>query len=100
MTLEVYNFLWNDGVQDIEIEVRYFPLKWGVISHLEIRTLNPQKSPLPITQTGYLSHFFPPDSVDFEKQSVVDFVANWLNREAKCPAWQEQIERAGQYELF
>ena len=100
MTLEVYSFLWSDGAQDIKIEVLHTPLQWGVISHLEIRAIEPEQAALPITGTGYLSHFFAPDSVDFEKQSVVDFVKNWLDREAKCPAWQERLEKAGQYELF
>jgi len=54
---EVHTCVW----QEIEIELKYWPLKWTVISHLEIRSVSPEKAPLPITETGYKSHFFQPD---------------------------------------
>jgi len=43
---EVHTCVW----QEIEIELKYWPLKWTVISHLEIRSVSPEKAPLPITE--------------------------------------------------
>lgn len=100
MSLQVHNFIWHDRIQDFEIEVLYFPLKFGVISHLEIRTLKPKRAPLPITETGYLSHHFHPDSVDFNKINVIEFMTNWLDQEARNPKWIEQIEQRRQLDLF
>ena len=100
MNVQVHRFVWHDGVQDVDIEVLYFPLKWGVISHFEFRTLEPYRAPLPITETGYLSHFFHPDSVDFSKRGVVAFITDWLDKEATRPEWNARTENARQLELF
>ena len=53
MTIETHTLIWND----IEIRLTYQPNKWDVIAHLEVESINPERAPLPITETGYLSHF-------------------------------------------
>ena len=60
-----------------EIEVRYDPAPFNiashigeVISHIEIRTIAPEKAALPITETGYKSHFTPNGNVDNYKTPV------------------------------
>ncbi len=100
MDIQTHRFTWNDEVQDIEIEVLYAPLKWGVISHFEIRSRKPDKAPLPITNTGYLSHYFDPNIVDFSDIGVVQFISDWLDREAAMSKWQERIECERQHSLF
>jgi hypothetical protein len=47
----------------VEIEAIYTPLEWNVIAHLAIRSVAPERAPLPITETGYLSHFHQPGDV-------------------------------------
>ncbi len=93
---EVHTFVW----QDIEIEFKYWPLKWDVISHLEIRSILPEKAPLPITETGYKSHFFQPDSVEFVNDSVVETVIQWLDNEAQSKEWLDYVEMSRQGDLF
>lgn len=93
---EVHTFVW----QEIKIELKYWPLKWTVISHLEIRSVSPDKAPLSITETGYKSHFFQPDSVEFVNGSVVETVIQWLDEKAKCKEWSEYIEASRQGYLF
>lgn len=100
MSIQTYRFAWYDGLQNIEIEVVYYPLKWGVISYFEIQSINPEREPLPITETGYLSHFFHPDSADFSKCGVVEFIKDWLNQETAKPHWRDHIENSRQYQLF
>lgn len=100
MSTQVHTFAWNDGLQNIKIEVLYFPLKFGVISHFEVRALNPRGAPLPITKTGYRSHFFHPESVDFSECGVVAFITDWLDTEAEKPDWKECVEVTRQYALF
>ncbi len=39
----------------------YTPLQWKTIAHLEIRSIKPERAPLPITETGYRSHFHQPE---------------------------------------
>lgn len=93
--------VWNDGFQDIKIKVLYVPLKFGIISHLEFRSIAPERAPLPITQTGYLSHHFHPDSIDFADYGGVEaFTLNWLNKEAEKLEWKSRLEAVRQYSLF
>nr|WP_319514387.1 hypothetical protein [uncultured Cohaesibacter sp.] len=100
MDHQIYNFTWHDGVQNIEIEVLYSPLESGIISHFEIRSTSPEKAPLPITETGYLSHYFYPGSVDFTDIGVEQFIRNWLDQEAAKLQWKNWIESERQFTLF
>ena len=91
-----YRFTWRS----IEIEVVYSPLKWSVIAHLEVRTINPARAPLPITNTGYLSHFHQPGTIEALGGDVVAQVTAWLGEEAAKPDWREQEIASRQGELF
>ena len=93
---EVHTFIW----QEIEIELTYWPLKWNAISHLEIRSIEPERAPLPITETGYKSHFFQPDSVEFVNGSLVETVEQLLDDEAKSKEWLDYVQASRQGELF
>lgn len=67
---QIHRLQW-DG---ITIEVRYDP-DWSPsyrdiygysLAHLEIEAIEPAQSPLPMTETGYRSHFGSPADVDAE----------------------------------
>lgn len=96
METQTYRFIW----QGIEIEAVYTPRKWGVIAHLEIRSITPECAPLPITGTGYRSHFHQPGTVEANGGDVVAQVTAWLDEEAASPEWQALIEVSRQGELF
>lgn len=51
METQTHRFRW----QGIEIEAVYTPLKWGVIAHLEVRSIRPERARRPITETGWRS---------------------------------------------
>lgn len=91
-----YRLMW----QGIEIEASYWPRKWGVTAHLEIESIHPERAPLPLTGTGYLSHFHQPGTVEALGGDVVAQVTNWLNEEAAKPEWQHYLEASRQRELF
>ena len=97
MSYQIHRLIWNG----IEIEARYAPLKWGVIAHLEIEAIKPERAQLPITKTGYLSHHHQPNSIENANGGdVVTFVIEWLNEEAKKKEWQDYLEDNRQGELF
>ena len=92
--------------QSYEIEVHYDPDPFNLVSghqeamaHVEIRTLMPAKAALPITETGYRSHFTPKGNID-EYGSAVEFVRRWLDYEAQSEAWRIAQENARQLSLF
>lgn len=89
--------------QGIALSVSYCP-SWSVsyreiygydLAHLEIRA----PCPLPVTGTGYRSHFTRPDLIDAEGGPVA-FVLAWLDDAAQSPAWKARQEQARQLSLF
>lgn len=89
--------------QGIPLSVRYCP-DWSKgfrevmgrpLAHLTIAAA----CPLPITETGKLSHFTGPELVDAEGGPAA-FVLAWLDLAAQCPQWQARQEQAKQLTLF
>jgi hypothetical protein len=64
-------------------------------SHLEIRS----PVPLPITETGYLSHFVTPGVVE-EGGGPTAFVQAWLDEAASDPKYRQAEEKRWQLDLF
>lgn len=93
---QTYRFQW----EGIEIEAIYSPIKWGVIAHLEIRSIQPERAPLPITETGYKSHFHPCGTVEANGGDVVAQIIAWLDEAATKPEWRAYVAKSRQGELF
>lgn len=93
-----------DGV---EISVSYEPnwLNMGErpgnydVAHLEIRAIAPEDAKLPITETGYRSHFTSAATID-SFGGPTAFVEAWLEEEAARPAWHEYQRQSRQMTLF
>ena len=91
--------------QNIELEIRYNPSYCAVLkgddamAHIEVSVLHPERHPLPITETGYKSHFIHCIVVE-EYGTATDFVLAWLNHESRSPEWKKLQEAARQGELF
>lgn len=93
--------------QGITIEVVYEP-NWLNIAnrdsdlpsaHLDIRSVKPERAPLPITETGYRSHFLHPEAIE-EVGGPVAYVEAWLNDMARSSEWREYQGRSRQLSLF
>jgi hypothetical protein len=67
--------------------------------HIEVESIAPNKAPLPITETGYRSHFLPPLEL-VNDGGPVTFVTAWLDREAKGKDWQKRQAIRQQGDLF
>ena len=78
--MEQYIITWRG----VEIEITYTPEKFGMVDHLELRTEN--KAPLPVTETGYRSHFMNKGAVAHHGGAVA-FVTAWLDHEAERSSW-------------
>lgn len=97
---KVHTIVWRD----VTIEIRYEEQWLGSdgpfsTAHLELRVLSPDKAPLPVTETGYRSHFTPA-SVIAEAGGPVAYVQAWLDHEAETKAWKEKEAAARQMTLF
>ncbi|MEQ1711745.1 MAG: hypothetical protein ABL908_10120 [Hyphomicrobium sp.] len=67
--------------------------------HIEVDSIRPKKAPLPITDTGYRSHFLNPLELA-NNGGPVTFVTAWLDREAKNPVWRKTQSQRAQGDLF
>jgi len=91
--------------QGIAIEIRYCrawlseDINGYNIAHLEIETLEPKRSPLPMTETGYKSHFCQHADI-LEYGGAKEYVTAWLESEAKSASWKSYIEESRQADLF
>jgi hypothetical protein len=99
MEYQIHQANW----QGISLSVRYCP-DWSKafrevmgrpLAHLTVAA----GQPLPITETGFKSHFTGPELVDAEGGPVA-FVLAWLDHAAALPDWQAQQEQAKQLTLF
>lgn len=96
MDAQTYHLTWRG----VEIEAIYTPLKWDTIAHLEIRSVAPEGAPLPITKSGYRSHFHQPGTIENQGGDVVAQVIAWLDEKAASPEWREHETKARQLSLF
>ncbi len=96
MEPQIFHLQW----QGIDIEITFTARRWSVIDHLEIRSVRPERAPLPITGTGYLSHFMQPGTIAAHGGDVVAQVRAWLDEAALEPEWLAHVEKGRQGELF
>lgn len=78
--MEKHNIKWRG----IGIEITFTPNKFGMVDHIELRAAD--KTPLPVTETGYRSNFLPLGHVAAHGGAVT-FVTAWLDHEAKRTGW-------------
>lgn len=88
--------------QGIDIEITYYPFRFTIgegeyMAHAELTTEN--REPLPITQTGYLSHHFP-SSVELSEEELIGLFRDWLDEKASKPEWIEREAARQQLTLF
>lgn len=88
---------WRGVLIEISYEPRY--LGDDTYAHLALRSIQPDRAPLPMTDTGYKSHFIPQANVE-ESGGPTAYVLAWLEHEASRKAWAEIEATARQYTLF
>lgn len=67
--------------------------------HVEVESIAPAKAPLPISETGYRSHFIAPLDL-MSDGGPVTFVTAWLDGQARGTDWQKQVAKKQQGDLF
>lgn len=81
----------------ILIQVSFEEQKY--IDHLQIETLEPARAPLPMTETGYRSHFVSCGIVQGHG-GPLEYVARWLEDASKDRGWIEAKAASRQFSLF
>ena len=99
---EHHEIVWDGITISISYEPRWLSLAddYGLdTAHLEIEAISPERASLPITETGYRSHFTTASTVA-AMGGPVALVRTWLDEEAATSAWQQQAAAARQLTLF
>lgn len=98
---DLYRFEW-DGIL---LEVRYVPVWLPAsiygedVAHLEVRSVYPTAAPLPITETGYRSHFLAA-SIVTAAGGPIPYLDIWLTEASQTPEWRALQDAARQLPLF
>lgn len=93
-----YHFDW----EGIALLVKWCPSWLGEdadyqTAHLEIYAAD--NAPLPMTETGYRSHFIDREAVE-ALGGAIAYVRAWLDEAAASPEWQAKAEADRQPSLF
>ncbi|MFA5952597.1 MAG: hypothetical protein WC807_20220 [Hyphomicrobium sp.] len=86
--------------QGMAVSIRHVANWSGTgFDHIEVQTILPPRAPLPITETGYRSHFLHGEDLA-GRGGAVAFVTKWLDHEARSAAWQGHLRASAQLSLF
>ena len=94
-TYEISRVTWRG----IALEIRHCR-NWCAIvgmDHIEVESAH--RVALPITETGYRSHFIVPERID-EFGEAVGYVLAWLDHESRSREWRRREADARQLSLF
>ena len=78
--MEKHTIAWRG----VTVAITFTPARFSTVDHIELRTEG--KTPLPVTETGYRSHFLPLGNV-MEYGGAVAYVTDWLDHEADRVKW-------------
>lgn len=92
----VQRFTWRGIAMTATHTPNYVNDGW---SHIELRVLRPKGIPVPITDTGYRSHFLDGDDVAAAGGAAAYF-RTWLEREARSKAYLKALANWQQLDLF
>jgi hypothetical protein len=93
--------------QGLVIEVLYSPdwikcfreiYGYGM-TKIEVRAIQPERAPLPITETGFIVRYLRSDDIEAQGGPVA-LVQAWLDHEAQSPQWKKQAAEQRQLSLF
>ena len=88
---ESYHLAW----ESLSIDIAYCRHWTQDFAHIEVQCAEP----LPITETGYRSHFCHPEIIE-QYDDPVAFVRAWLDYDARKRHWQKLVEARRQGQLF
>ncbi len=97
-----YDIVWRNPVTGETVKVRVTHTRNYLVrgqDHIEVESRTPKRAALPITETGYRSHFMAALELINAGGPAV-FVTAWIEREAKSKAWLAAATAKAQGDLF
>ncbi|MDE3767575.1 hypothetical protein [Sinorhizobium meliloti] len=98
--IKTHNIVWRGIAIEITYEAQWLGSDGPYsMAHLAITALAPERAALPITETGYRSHFANAEDIEADGGPVA-FVTAWLDHAAESKGWKDSQEKARQLSLF
>jgi hypothetical protein len=97
-----YEIDWRNPVTAETVRIRITHARDYLVhgtDHIAVESIKPKKAPLPISATGYLSHFIPALQL-INAGGPVRFITAWIEHEARGKNWQKQAATKAQGDLF
>jgi hypothetical protein len=91
--------VWEGTTIRVKYESHWLSLPETETAHIELDVMDPEGAPLPVTDTGYRSHFLR-CSVAENAGGPAAYVKAWLDAEARSAVWQRRINSWRQLSLF
>lgn len=88
-----YEFDWHG----ITVSVCHTPNWMNISDHIEVRSGG--RVPLPITSTGYKSHFLHAEQLE-DFRDAGEYVCAWLDHAAEADSWKQAENDRKQLSLF
>jgi hypothetical protein len=101
--IETFTVDWRGIALSVTYEANWLNIcttQWDMArAHLQIRSVGPERARLPITETGYRSHFLDSDEIAVAGGPVA-YVIAWLDQAADNQVWREYEASIRQGSLF
>lgn len=99
-SLETHTIIWRGIIVEVSYEAQWLGSDGPFSSaHLQLNVIEPEGAILPVTETGYRSHFTDRAIIE-EAGGPVAFVKAWLDCEANSQDWKNKEAAARQMTLF
>ena len=95
--IETFEIVWQGIAITIRYEVRWLNSEATNVAHLQIESATRER--LPITETGYLSHFREAELID-QAGGPVAYATEWLDHASRSKEWRKYVEASLQLSLF
>lgn len=95
--IETFAIDWQGIALLVSYEVRWLNSEAANIAHLQIESVSRER--LPITETGYRSHFVPANEID-QAGGPVAYAVAWLDYMARSKEWKAYADASAQLSLF
>lgn len=93
---------WQGITLSVSYEADWLSMGWQgdrAVAHLQLQSITPERAPLPVTETGYRSHFIHPSEIDAAGGPVA-FAIAWLDHASQDKAWRAVQINGRQLSLF
>lgn len=90
----ITTMLWRGIRIELKHELCYSTMR--DLHHLEILSVEPDRAPLPFTETGFRSHFYYGEPI----KDVIAAVTVWLDEDAEGEDWKAAEAKSRQLTLF